>query len=137
MNAIVYDPQDFRNHEVLQVLLNPEAMSQDPGLLADLIDPAPNANQYAMAGCLYFQRHGKYPRKPAQCAAAMKLLGTFQRTLLPEVSKMRKAHERESIEALTPKGTTAEIATEYNISKSEVRRLKADGLLHTLSKEDA
>lgn len=30
-------------------------------------------------------------------------------------------------------GTVAEIATKYGISKSEVRRLKAEGLLHTLN----
>lgn len=137
MSPIQYVPQDFRNQEILSVLLNPEAMSQDPGLLADLIDPTPNASQYAMAGCLYFQRYGKFPKKQFQCEAAMKMLAQFQRALLPEVSKMRKEHEALVVESATPQGTVAEIAAAHNISKSEVRRLRAAGQLHTLSEEDA
>ncbi len=154
MTTQPYNPQDFRNHEVLQVLLSPERLSQDPSLLADLIDPLPNAHQYAMAGCLYFQRHGKFPRKQAQCDAAMRLLKTFQATLLPEVTKMRISSEQLSKEAEegwkwervqqyrdrqkpSEMGTVAEIAAKYNISKSEVRRLKAANQLHTLCKEEA
>lgn len=158
MNTLAYDPQDFRNQAVLAPLLQPEALSQNPALLADLIDPEPNIHQYAMAGFLFFQRHGKYPRKN-HCKAAMELLRVFQRTLTPEVRKMRLGSEQiqgmvfaeeakegrawEHVLAHKERqqphemGTVAEIAAKYNISKSEVRRLKAAGQLHTLSKEDA
>lgn len=154
-----YSCEDFDNPELVRVITDAEELSKSPAILAELIDPTPNAYQYALAGFLFNQRNGAFPRTQSHCITAVKLLPPFQQVLTEEVRKMRLSqaqfasrmsaeetiegwawdHVQHYCERQQPHemGTVAEIATKYGISKTEVRRLKAAGQLHTLSKEDA
>jgi len=92
-------------------------------IIQALLDPAeslrnPLHNQALMEDCKNGWRDIKADQKAAEQAS---------KRLAQSTREAFKAQH-----AVAPEGTVAELAAKHGISKSEVRRLKAAGLLHTL-----
>lgn len=99
----------------------------------------------ALKAAMFFHLHKRIPENNdyMQDSFVLVSLSTFKRKLLASVEEITDRlyrQERQEVinkvvqmHAPAVEGTVSELAAKYNKSKSEIRRLKAEGLLHTLS----
>lgn len=111
---------------------------------------------YELKCALYFQHHRKAPSSDADLGdetviVMLERLKNFIRSIVQGIfdaaARQDQMEQEENRKALLHRlresnkphemGTVAEIAAKYGISKSEVRRRKADGTLHELQKSTA
>ena len=134
-----------------------QAMKGNAFALIDILDTKGNERQEAVACFLYYQEFKCIPDSEEALIAARDILATFQNSfrralsesvlasdhrqrstdadamkfrMNQEVKALAKQHQENS--KPTEYGTIAEIAAKYGLSKSEIRRAKAEGKLDEL-----